>query len=389
MKRNLFFISVAAMLSVTLGCEEKPKEPAATPATDTTPKPATNNTPPAEEPPKPATNAGTTGAVAPTGDGDFAAIDPASLNEKAPDKFTVKFATTEGDFTVELNRDWAPNGVDRFYNLVKAGYYTDIAAFRVIDGFMAQFGIHGNPAVNAKWREAKIQDDPRKDGVSNNVGYLTYAMAGPNTRTVQLFINYNNNAMLDSQGFTPIGKVQGDGMDVVRKWHAGYGEGAPRGKGPDQMKLQMQGNEYLKRDFPNLSYIKTITIEGDTGAAAAPPSKPDAPKPDAPKPAAKAWEAGGYQQAGLSGTEYENTMVRLSVKDDGTVSGTVQGTREGKGFSMPIKGAFDDKGVLTAEGSRGQNNLKVRGSFKDGKVVGSAQGTVNAKGISIQFQATK
>ena len=208
--------------------------------------------PPAEEPP-----AETQGEAAPSAE---ALMNPAALTEKAPDKFSVTFVTTEGDFTVDLTREWAPLGVDRFYNLVKNGYYTDIATFRVIDGFMAQFGIHGDPAVNAKWREAKIADDPVKPGISNTAGHLTYAMAGPNTRTVQLFINHGDNRMLDGQGFRPIGKVAGDGMTVVKKWYAGYGEGAPRGKGPDQGRVQSQGNEYLKKDFPELSYIKEIKI---------------------------------------------------------------------------------------------------------------------------------
>lgn len=387
MKRNFYHLTVAAMLAATLGCEEKPKEPEATPPAPAEPaKPATNNAP-AEEPPKTATTAGTTGAATDAAPSDFAAIDPATLTAQAPATFIVKFATTAGDFTVELNRDWAPNGVDRFYNLVKAGYYTDIAAFRVIDGFMAQFGIHGDPAVNAKWREAKIADDPAKPGISNGVGHLTYAMAGPNTRTVQLFINFNNNSMLDSQGFTPIGKVQGEGMEVVRKWHAGYGEGAPRGRGPDQMRVQTQGNDYLKKEFPELSYIKSITIESEGAAAAAEPPKTDKPKADAaPK---KAFEAGAYQVSGLSGADYEGVAIKLSVKDDGSLNGVVQGTREGKGFSIPVKGKIDDKGVVSADGTRGPNQLQIRGSFMDGGIKGSAQGTVNAKGLSMQFQAGK
>lgn len=192
---------------------------------------------------------------------DLSSVDPTTLDAIAPERFVVKFATTEGDFEVQINREWAPKGVDRFYNLVQAGYYTDIAAFRVIDGFMAQFGIHGDPAVNEVWREAKIMDDERVPGVSNTRGTMTFAMAGPNTRTTQLYINFGDNKMLDSQGFHPIGEVMGDGMSVVDAWHSGYGEGAPMGQGPDQRRIQAEGNQYLADEFSELSYIKSITLQ--------------------------------------------------------------------------------------------------------------------------------
>ncbi len=183
---------------------------------------------------------------------------PAKLNEKAPDAFKVKVTTTKGDFTIECTRAWAPNGVDRFYNLVKAGYFTDIAMFRAIAGFMVQFGIHGNPDISAAWRDAKIQDD--KSGVqSNTAGMVTFAMGGPNTRTTQMFINFGNNARLDSSGFPPVGKVT-EGMDVVNKINTEYGEGAPSGRGPGQGKVQSEGNAYLKKNFPNLDYIKSATL---------------------------------------------------------------------------------------------------------------------------------
>lgn len=181
-----------------------------------------------------------------------ALLNPSSANLKAPATYKVKFKTTKGDFTIEASRDWAPLGADRFYNLVKAGYFTDIAFFRVIPGFMLQFGIHGDTAISAKWREARIQDDPVKQ--SNARGFITYAMAGPDTRTTQFFINFGNNAGLDSQGFSPFGKVT-DGMTVVDGIYSGYGEGAPRGMGPDQGRTQMEGNAYLKKDFPKMDYI--------------------------------------------------------------------------------------------------------------------------------------
>jgi peptidyl-prolyl cis-trans isomerase A (cyclophilin A) len=183
--------------------------------------------------------------------------DPSKAVEKAPDTFKVKFNTTKGDFTLEINRSWAPLGADRFYNLVKAGFFTDLAFFRVIEGFMVQFGIHGDPSVAAAWRGARIQDDPVKE--SNKPGYITYAMAGPNTRTTQFFINYGNNARLDGMGFSPFGKVT-EGMDVVNSIYNGYGEGAPSGMGPDQGMTQMKGNAYLKADFPKMDYIKSAQL---------------------------------------------------------------------------------------------------------------------------------
>jgi peptidyl-prolyl cis-trans isomerase A (cyclophilin A) len=186
---------------------------------------------------------------------DFA--DPAKLNAKSPESFKVKFETTKGNFTVEVTRSLAPNGADRFYNLVRSGYFKDVALFRVIPGFMCQFGIHGDPKVSATWREARIQDDPVK--TSNTRGAITFATAGPNTRTTQLFINYGDNARLDDMGFSPFGKVT-DGMDVVDKINGEYGEGAPRGRGPDQGRVQKEGNEYLKKEFPNLDYIKSANV---------------------------------------------------------------------------------------------------------------------------------
>jgi peptidyl-prolyl cis-trans isomerase A (cyclophilin A) len=183
--------------------------------------------------------------------------DPAELTAKAPESFKVKFETTKGNFTVEVTRSLAPNGADRFYNLVQCGYFKDLAFFRVIPGFMCQFGIHGDPKVSAAWRSARIDDDPVK--ASNVRGAITFATAGPNTRTTQLFINFGNNANLDGMGFSPFGKVT-DGMDVVDKINGEYGEGAPRGRGPDQSRVQMEGNAYLKKDFPNLDYIKSASI---------------------------------------------------------------------------------------------------------------------------------
>jgi cyclophilin family peptidyl-prolyl cis-trans isomerase len=165
---------------------------------------------------------------------------------------------TKRSFVVEVHRDWAPNGADRFYNLVKNGFYDNVRFFRVISGFMVQFGIHGDPKISAPWREAQLKDDPVKQ--SNKRGYITYAMAGPNTRTSQVFINFGDNASLDSQGFSPFGRVV-TGMEVVDKLNAEYGEGAPRGRGPDQSRMQMEGNAYLTKDFGRLDYVTKATIE--------------------------------------------------------------------------------------------------------------------------------
>lgn len=187
-----------------------------------------------------------------------ALLDPSLAKDKAPESFKVKFVTTKGDIVIEVKRDWAPNGADRFYNLVKIGYFKDVAFFRNIAGFMVQFGIHGDPAVNAKWREANIKDDPVKE--SNTVGYLTYAQSSrPNSRSTQFFVNFGDNSQLDGMRFAPFGKVV-EGMDVVKALYNGYGEGAPRGQGPDQGRIQEEGNAYLKKDFPKLDYIKSATI---------------------------------------------------------------------------------------------------------------------------------
>lgn len=186
-----------------------------------------------------------------------AMLNPAAATATAPATYKVKFETTEGEFVVQVNRDWAPAGADRFYNLVQIGYFSDIAFFRAIEGFMVQFGISGYPDVSAAWREARIDDDPVKQ--TNSRGRLTFATAGPNTRTTQLFINYRDNANLDGMGFSPIGEVV-SGMDIVDKLHKGYGEGAPRGRGPNQGLLQSRGNAYLKTDFPELDYILKASV---------------------------------------------------------------------------------------------------------------------------------
>jgi peptidyl-prolyl cis-trans isomerase A (cyclophilin A) len=183
---------------------------------------------------------------------------PESLNEKSSDVYRARFATSRGDFVIEVHRDWAPIGADRFYNLVKNGYYNETRFFRVVRGFMAQIGIHGKPEMNNIWRDQRIADDPAK--MSNLRGYVSFATAGPGTRTTQFFINFADaNSRLDSMGFAPFGQVA-SGMDVVDALYGEYGEGAPQGRGPNQGRIQSEGNAYLLRDFPLLDYVKEATI---------------------------------------------------------------------------------------------------------------------------------
>ncbi|MGH7676698.1 MAG: peptidylprolyl isomerase [Gemmatimonadales bacterium] len=199
------------------------------------------------------------------GSRDEAAAPPGNLREpaspamrlQAPRTFRVRFETSAGDFVVEVRRDWAPLGADRFYNLARSSYFDGVRFFRVLPGFVAQFGIHGDPQVSALWREQAIRDDPVRH--SNGRGTLSFATAGPDTRTTQLFINFRDNDRLDGMGFSPIGQVVA-GMDVVDKLYAGYGEGEPAGRGPSQDRMQAEGNAYLERDFAELDYVKRATV---------------------------------------------------------------------------------------------------------------------------------
>jgi peptidyl-prolyl cis-trans isomerase A (cyclophilin A) len=185
-------------------------------------------------------------------------MNPAALKAKAPDDFKAQFTTTKGDFVVEVHRDWAPNGADRFYVLVKNGFYDGAEFFRVIPNFMVQFGISGNPKIAAAWAHANLRDDPVKQG--NKRGRITYAMAGPNTRTSQVFINFRDNSNLDSQGFAAFGEVT-EGMDVVDKLYGGYGDMQEMGgHGPSPSKIESEGNAYLDKNFSQLDKIKTAKI---------------------------------------------------------------------------------------------------------------------------------
>jgi peptidyl-prolyl cis-trans isomerase A (cyclophilin A) len=178
-------------------------------------------------------------------------LKPAALAEKAPETFDVEFVTTKGNFTVHVTRAWAPLGADRFYNLVKNNYFDEAAFFRVVPNFIVQFGLSADPDVNKVWRGSNFKDDPVTQ--SNKPGTITFATAGPHTRTTQLFINFGNNGFLDGQGFSPFGQVS-KGMDVVLKLHSGYGER------PDQGSITTQGKAYLDKNFPNLDRITSTTI---------------------------------------------------------------------------------------------------------------------------------
>ena len=182
---------------------------------------------------------------------------PAALTEQAPATYKARFDTSKGVFVIDVRREWAPVGADRFYNLVKNGFYDENRFFRVISGFMVQFGINGNPQVSTPWRNAQIKDDPVKQ--SNKRGFITFATSGPNSRTTQVFINFGDNSRLDGMGFASFGQVS-TGMNVVDQLYGDYGEGAPQGRGPNQGRIQGEGNAYLTRDFPNLDFVRKATI---------------------------------------------------------------------------------------------------------------------------------
>lgn len=183
--------------------------------------------------------------------------DPSRMNEPAPAVFKTQFTTTKGDFVVEVQRDWAPHGADRFYNLVRVGFFDGVKFFRTIKGFMVQFGINGDPAVSRAWKDSDIPDDPVKQ--SNTRGHVTFATAGPGTRTTQIFINLVDNKRLDGSGFSPFARVI-SGMEVVDALYGGYGEGPPGGRGPDQDRIEAEGTAYLEKEFPLLDGVKTARI---------------------------------------------------------------------------------------------------------------------------------
>jgi len=199
---------------------------------------------------------------------DRALLRPTLLKDKAPAQYKVKFVTTRGEFTIDVTRAWAPLGADRFYNLVKHHFYDNASVFRVVPSFVAQFGISAYPAVTMAWKGTDIQDDPVTQ--SNKKGYITFATAGPNTRTTQVFIDLQDNTRLDRMGFAPFGVVEGDGMKVVEMFYDQYGDNA----GPDQPKIEKEGKPYLDKGWPKLDTIKSATL---LTSAPAPASKPATP----------------------------------------------------------------------------------------------------------------
>jgi len=227
-------------------------------------KPATPQSKPATPTTKPATHSTTASKAAASSTYDKALLTPAALKAQAPAEFDVKFVTTKGEFTVHVTRDWAPLGADRFYNLAKHHFFDGAPFFRVIPGFVAQFGISPYPPVAKVWDNAKIKDDPVKH--HNTPGSIVFATAGPNTRTTQLFINYRDNtSSLDPQGFAPFGEVTGSGMDVVKQFYGGYGGDL------DQEAITNGGKAYTDSKYPQMDTVKTATV---IAPAAATPAKP-------------------------------------------------------------------------------------------------------------------
>src|SRR5271156_4689982 len=233
---------------------------------------ATAAQPPAA--PKTGTTSAPAHKTAPTSPYDRSLLRPAMLVAKAPASYQVKFTTTKGDFVISVTRAWAPLGADRFYNLARHHFYDNTHFFRVLKGFVVQWGISPYPPVAAAWSHAPIKDDPVVQ--SNLRGYITYAMSGPNTRTTQVFINLVDNKRLDGMGFSPFGQIT-EGLDVVESLYTGYGEGAPDGQGPEQDKIEKLGKPYLDKSFDKLDWIKTTTLILPPGTA--PAKAPTAAKP--------------------------------------------------------------------------------------------------------------
>lgn len=232
------------MLGTSLGCPSGPVDQG---------KPGGAAKPPAAAPKAD----GAAPAAAPGGESP-GLRDPSQATATAPDQYKVKLTTTKGDVVVQVHRDWAPNGADRFYNMVQVGFMNDLAFFRAMDNFMVQFGMHGDPTIQQAWSKAPINDEPVKQ--SNKRGMITFAKRGvPNSRTTQIFINYRDNAMLDGMGFAPFGEVV-EGMEVLESLYKGYGDGAPKGRGPAQPRIEREGNAYLRAEFPKLDYLQSATI---------------------------------------------------------------------------------------------------------------------------------
>jgi peptidyl-prolyl cis-trans isomerase A (cyclophilin A) len=259
MKRIVCFVLAGIMGIGAKASAQAPAQSAAKPQAGAAAKPGTQ------------AKSGATAARSPY---DRALLRPALLKAQAPASYQVKFTTTRGEFVVTVTRAWAPVGADRFYNLVKHHYYDNASFFRVVPDFVVQFGISAYPPISAAWKDTNIKDDPVTQ--SNKKGSLTFATAGPNTRTTQIFINLKDNVRLDSMGFAPFGVVDGKGMNVVEMMYDLYGDNA----GPDQDQISKQGKPYLDKGWPKLDSIKSATLVAPAGAAAAKPAAaPAAKKP--------------------------------------------------------------------------------------------------------------
>ena len=254
---GLALIASPALAQSTAKPASTPSQTKPGPAKPAAPQPSTQK--PATQ--KPATAKPSTAKPAAS---NAALRTPAKLKDVAPATFRANFETSAGVFVIEVTKAWAPKGADRFYNLVKYGFYDGTRFFRVVSTFMVQFGINGDPKINEAWREANLTDDPVTQ--SNKRGFITFATSGPNSRTTQVFINFKDNGFLDGQGFAPFGQVV-EGMEVVDKLNGEYGEAPSRAQGA----IQAEGNAFLAKNFPRLDYIKKATIEKP--AAPAPPAK--------------------------------------------------------------------------------------------------------------------
>jgi peptidyl-prolyl cis-trans isomerase A (cyclophilin A) len=244
------WVTVACLAAAAWGCKKQSTSPGPVEADDAEiAEPATT----AEGDGQPEASPGDTPA-------ESAPDEPAPAQEasagESENTFAVKLDTTKGEIIIDVHPDWAPLGAERFRELVAAGFYNDVAFFRVMEGFMAQAGISGKPALNKKWGNKPIKDEPAR--AHNTRGMVTFAMAGPNSRTTQFFINFVDNTQLDAMGFAPFGEVRD--MTVADAIYAGYGDGPPSGKGPNQQRIKQQGNKYLKKKFPELDYIRSATL---------------------------------------------------------------------------------------------------------------------------------
>jgi peptidyl-prolyl cis-trans isomerase A (cyclophilin A) len=250
------YLPVCLVLAASVACEPEflppPPAPATAPAATA---PASSSSPSSPSQPSASASASSPPAAAHHSPSE---LDPSVATARAPEVFLADFTTTKGDFVVEVHRAWAPHGADRFFNLIKLGFYDDTRFFRAIPDFMVQFGIPGDPEVAAKWRDATIADDPVTQ--SNLRGFMTFAQTGrPDSRTTQVFILFSNHPTLDASRFAPFARVV-RGMEVVDDLYKGYGEGAPKGAGPDQNRIQTEGNAYLDRDFARLDRILRTRI---------------------------------------------------------------------------------------------------------------------------------